>query len=119
MRMFSVYGCVGSFADVYKVNGYIQFGASQTCSDSRSYPHWIKYQLRSGSTAPFARFRNETNVLRSPYSYDYNRVTSVVGILVCSSSTTRRYQQIVWPAAKGIEFGPYVDSDEFRVACTV
>lgn len=112
-----VSGCAGSFGDVLKVSTYLQGSASQTCTEG-AYPQWIKYQLRSTCSGPLCIvFSNETGKIRSNNGLGYTRVANVTYTETCKSSGKRKYSQIVWPAGKGVEFGPVVDRDEFIVAC--
>ncbi|WP_461024795.1 hypothetical protein [Thalassiella azotivora] len=111
-------GCAGSFATIQRTGaGRLYFGGQQVCSDPRTYPQSIRIQLRSSTGAPFATMINKTPRLRSSYSQDYTRVSTMYRFATCTSSTTRKYQQIVWPSSRNVEFSPVVDRDEPKVAC--
>lgn len=112
-----VSGCVGSFAPIIKVAGYLQTGATQTCTEG-AYPQWISYQLRSTCAGPLCLvFSNETGRIRSNNGLGYNRVANVTYTENCASSGKRQYQQIVWPTGRGVQFGPVVDTNEPTVSC--
>jgi len=112
-----VSGCAGSFGDVLRVRNYLQGSATQTCTEG-AYPQWIHYQLRSTCAGPLCIiFSNETGRIRSNNGLGYSRVANVTYTEDCESSGNRKYSQIVWPAGKGVEFGPVVDRDEPIVGC--
>ncbi|WP_423461942.1 hypothetical protein ACO229_14740 [Promicromonospora sp. MS192] len=112
-----VSGCAGSFGGVIKVRNYLQSGATQTCSEG-AYPQWIRFQLRSTCSGPLCiRFSNETGKIRSNNGLGYSRVANVTYTERCKSSGKRKYSQVVWPAGRGVEFGPVVDRKEPVVAC--
>lgn len=111
-------GCTGNFATIQRTSaGRLYFGGQQLCSDPRTYPQYIRIQLRSSTGAAFATMINKTPRLRSAYSQDYTRLSTMYRFIECTSSTTRKYQQVVWPSARGVEFSPVVDRDEPKVAC--
>lgn len=112
-----VSGCVGSFAPIIRVAGYLQTGATQTCTEG-AYPQWIDYQLRSTCPGILCLiFSNETGRIRSNNGLGYSRVANVTYTENCVSSGNRQYQQIVWPTGRGVQFGPVVDTNEPIVNC--
>ena len=110
-------GCVGEFHTVQRVSDYIQSGATQTCTEG-AYPHWISIQLKSSCAGgPCIIFSPESGKVRSTNGLGFNRVANATYTETCLSTRHRTYQQTVWPAGKGVEFGPMVDTDEPVVHC--
>jgi len=115
---YPVSGCTGSFSDPVKINQVLEHGAQQVCTEG-AYPHSFQYLLRSTCTSWYCHIFVDEGAKVNSLGGGYTRVATLQLSPRCQTTNSRQYQQTVWPMARGVKFGPWVNRDEPTVACDI
>ncbi|WP_146085024.1 hypothetical protein [Rathayibacter tritici] len=110
-------GCAGTFVQIYR-NGFDQlyWGGQSVCASSGTvFTHSLKIQLRKGCTGFFCGQQTRATAI-SPDS-PYNAIQTINRFDKCSSAAQYRYDMVAYETVRSVQYGPFVDDENFVVGC--
>ncbi|MBX0301979.1 hypothetical protein K2F54_18620 [Cryobacterium sp. 1639] len=112
--------CAGTFVGISRLSNQLYWGGQSSCATTNptaAYPHSLKIELRKGCVSGIC-FQN---TVRTGVSSDsaYNRVQTVTRFDNCTSAAQYRYDMVARPTVQGVQYGPFVDGDNYVVGCNI